>query len=99
MVTLAAVVAAWEDSTSKQTWRNPSAWDARVLSALTEWGYEPSEVEALLTATITAPVPEPNDSDTGNEDDHTGEDRTKGQPEDAESTADQSTHDGEHVAA
>jgi len=48
MTTLAAVVAAWEDSTSKGTWRNPSAWDARVLSALIEWGYEPSEVEKIL---------------------------------------------------
>jgi ParB family transcriptional regulator, chromosome partitioning protein len=48
MLTLAAVVAAWEDGTGKHTWRNPSAWDARVLGALMEWGYQPSEVERLL---------------------------------------------------
>lgn len=48
MTTLAAVVAAWEASTGKQTWRNPSAWDARVLGALMEWGYKPSDVERLL---------------------------------------------------
>ncbi|WP_460841569.1 ParB/RepB/Spo0J family partition protein [Nocardioides marmoraquaticus] len=48
MLTLATIVAAWEHGTGKQTWRNPSAWDARVLGALIEWGYQPSEVERLL---------------------------------------------------
>lgn len=48
MVTLAAVVAAWEASTGKHTWRNPSAWDSRVLAALAAWGYQPSDVESLL---------------------------------------------------
>ena len=50
MTTLAAVVTAWEASTGKHTWRNPTAWDARVLGALTQWGYQPSEVETLLLA-------------------------------------------------
>ncbi len=48
MTTLAAVVAAWEDSIGKHTWRNPSQWDARMLAALMEWGYQPSDVERLL---------------------------------------------------
>lgn len=48
--TLAAIVAAWEASTGKHTWRNPNAWDARVLGALAAWGYQPSEVESLLLA-------------------------------------------------
>ena len=48
MTTLAAVVTAWEATTGKHTWRNPSRWDARVLGALMEWGYQPSEVERLL---------------------------------------------------
>lgn len=48
MTTLAAVVAAWEASTGKHTWRNPARWDARVLGALIEWGYVPSDVERLL---------------------------------------------------
>ncbi|PUA79503.1 ParB/RepB/Spo0J family partition protein [Nocardioides currus] len=48
MTTLATVVAAWEASTSKHTWRSPSAWDARVLGALAQWGYQPSEVERIL---------------------------------------------------
>ncbi|KRA37906.1 MULTISPECIES: ParB/RepB/Spo0J family partition protein [unclassified Nocardioides] len=57
MTTLAAVVTAWEASTSKHTWRNPSAWDHRVLSALSQWGYQPSEVEnLLLTGTDTEPT-------------------------------------------
>ncbi|MGY2872837.1 ParB family transcriptional regulator, chromosome partitioning protein [Marmoricola sp. URHA0025 HA25] len=48
MTTLAAVVTAWEATLGKHTWRNPSRWDARMLTALTEWGYQPSEVESLL---------------------------------------------------
>jgi ParB family chromosome partitioning protein len=51
MTTLAAVVTAWEASTGKHTWRTPSRWDARVLGALSTWGYQPSEVESLLLAT------------------------------------------------
>lgn len=48
MTTLAAVIAAWEDSTGKHSWRNPTDWDARVLGALIEWGYEASDVERIL---------------------------------------------------
>ena len=48
MTTLAAVVAAWEATTGKHSWRNPTAWDSRVLGALVEWGYQPSEVERIL---------------------------------------------------
>jgi ParB family chromosome partitioning protein len=48
MTTLAAVVAAWEDSIGKHTWRNPSQWDTRMLAALMEWGYKPSDVERVL---------------------------------------------------
>lgn len=48
MTTLGAVVTAWEATLGKHTWRNPSKWDARMLAALAEWGYQPSEVESLL---------------------------------------------------
>lgn len=48
LTTLAAVVTSWECSTGKHTWRNPSAWDARVLGALIQWGYRPSEVEEIV---------------------------------------------------
>jgi ParB family chromosome partitioning protein len=53
MLTLGCVLAAWEDSTGKHTWRGPTRWDTRVMGALTEWGYLPSDVEALLTASRT----------------------------------------------
>jgi ParB family chromosome partitioning protein len=56
MTTLAAVVTAWEATTGKHSWRNPSHWDARVLGALTEWGYEPSEVERILLGEEPASV-------------------------------------------
>ncbi len=49
MLALGVVLAAWEDSTGKHTWRNPSAWDARIRTALQGWGYQPSDVELLLT--------------------------------------------------
>lgn len=49
--TLAAALAAWEASTSVHTWRNPTAWDARIMTALTGWGYQPSDVEQLLIST------------------------------------------------
>ncbi|MDN5898474.1 MAG: ParB N-terminal domain-containing protein [Brachybacterium sp.] len=48
MTTLAALLAGWEDSIGKHSWRNPSAWDARVLTSLMDWGYRPSDVERLL---------------------------------------------------
>ena len=50
--TLAAVLASWEASTGVHTWRHPTAWDARVMSAITDWGYQPSDVEQLLTETV-----------------------------------------------
>ena len=62
MRTLAAVLASWEASTGVHTWRHPTAWDARVMGAITDWGYQPSDVEQLLTATVTS------DTDTGADD-------------------------------
>jgi ParB family chromosome partitioning protein len=61
MTSLAAVVTAWEASTGKHTWRNPTAWDARVLGALAEWGYQPSEVESLLLSPTTDDQPTDNE--------------------------------------
>ena len=62
MTTLAAVIAAWEATTGKHSWRNPTAWDARVLGALVEWGYQPSEVERILLGEEPQPSTE-DDSD------------------------------------
>lgn len=50
MRTLAAILAAWEARTDVHTWRGPDQWDRRVMAALTDWGYAPSEVEQLLLA-------------------------------------------------
>ncbi len=50
----ACVNTAWEESTSLHTWRHPGPWDARIMTALTGWGYTPSDVETLLI-TDTAP--------------------------------------------
>lgn len=66
MTTLAAVVAAWEATTGKHSWRNPTAWDARVLGALVEWGYQPSEVERILLGEEPQPSTE-DDSDAAAE--------------------------------
>ena len=64
MTTLAAIVAAWEATTGKHSWRNPTAWDARVLGALVEWGYQPSEVERILLGE----EPQPSTEDDGDDD-------------------------------
>lgn len=64
VTTLAAIVAAWEATTGKHSWRNPTAWDARVLGALVEWGYQPSEVERILLGEEPQPSTE-YDSDDG----------------------------------
>ena len=50
--TLAAVLAPWEASTGVHTWRHPTAWDARIMGAITDWGYQPSDVEQVLTETV-----------------------------------------------
>jgi len=48
MLALALLVCEWESATSRSTWRNPRERDYRYLSALTAWGYKPSDVEQLL---------------------------------------------------
>jgi ParB family chromosome partitioning protein len=55
-ITLAAVVTAWEATTGKHSWRKPSRRDSRMLGALMEWGYEPSEVERILLVEEPASV-------------------------------------------
>lgn len=67
MVTLAAVVSAWEATTGRQSWRNPSRWDARVLGALVEWGYEPSDVERIVLGQEPQQSDESDPETTGDE--------------------------------
>ena len=47
MLTLALLLAAFEDGATKNTWRDPSPESAGYLSALATWGYELAEVEQL----------------------------------------------------
>lgn len=66
MTTLAAVLAAWEASTGKHTWRNPTEWDARVLTALMQWGYQPAEVERIVlgeSGDDEGETPEPDEAE------------------------------------
>lgn len=49
VLALAHVLGQWEAGASRNTWRNPSPWDLRVLNALTGWGYQPSDVEQEIT--------------------------------------------------
>ncbi|NYJ76519.1 ParB/RepB/Spo0J family partition protein [Allobranchiibius huperziae] len=44
----ALILAAWDQGTSRLTWRSPSATDARMMGAMTAWGYTPGPVERLL---------------------------------------------------
>ena len=50
MLALALLVCEWESTTSRNTWRRPSARDRRYLSALIGWGYQPSDVERFVLA-------------------------------------------------
>ncbi|WP_375426502.1 hypothetical protein [uncultured Friedmanniella sp.] len=62
MLALAAVLAAWEEGLSRESWRRHNPWDARVLTAITGWGDQPSAVEDLMvtaedsSATADAPA-------------------------------------------
>lgn len=67
MTTLAAIVAAWEATTGKHSWRNPTAWDTRVLGALVQWGYQPSEVERILLGEKPQPSTEDDSDDDADE--------------------------------
>ncbi len=49
VVTLALVLAAYEDATGKHSWRHVDPATARYLQFLTEVGYTPSAVERLAS--------------------------------------------------
>lgn len=49
VLALAHVLGQWEAGASRNTWRGPNAWDARVLATMTRWGYKPSDVEQQVT--------------------------------------------------
>jgi ParB family chromosome partitioning protein len=63
MLALSAVLAAWEEGLSRESWRRPDPWNSRVLSAITGWGYQPSPVESLMITTED-PASPPDDTAT-----------------------------------
>lgn len=48
-VALAIVLGAIESSTSRDTWRNPTAVSRAYFAQLADWGYDLSDVEKILT--------------------------------------------------
>jgi ParB family chromosome partitioning protein len=45
VITLALILGAYEEHTSTDTWRTPKDSDRHYLTALTGWGYQPSDIE------------------------------------------------------
>lgn len=48
--TLAAVLAAFEADMTRQSWRTPQVAHRDYLNQLATWGYQPSDVEKIITA-------------------------------------------------
>lgn len=65
MLSLAAVLAAWEEGLSRESWRRPDRWNARVLTAITSWGYPASPVESLMITTEDSAPTADNTAETG----------------------------------
>jgi ParB family chromosome partitioning protein len=64
VVTLGLILAAHEDTWTTDTWRHPTAPDARYLMFLMTNGYIPAEVEQLV---LGAPIAAPTDEDAADE--------------------------------
>jgi ParB family chromosome partitioning protein len=66
-VALAIVLGGIEDSTSKNTWRNPEPAKARYFEQLAKWGYGLSEVEQIvIDATTPTEIDEEPDEEATN---------------------------------
>lgn len=50
---LCAVLWAYEAHTRRDTWRGPQPHHRRYLAQITAWGYQPSEVEQIITGDLT----------------------------------------------
>jgi ParB family transcriptional regulator, chromosome partitioning protein len=64
VLALAVLLAAFEDGTSKNTWRHPAPEETAYLTALRGWGYELSEIEELTLAAAERAHPPAGSSDT-----------------------------------
>ncbi|MFE7204273.1 ParB N-terminal domain-containing protein [Pseudonocardia alni] len=57
MLSLAVVLAAYEEGTHRNSWRNPSPATRRYVTQLREWGYDLSDVEQLVITEQTDATP------------------------------------------
>lgn len=86
MLSLAVVLAAYEDGTHRNSWRNPSPATRRYITQLREWGYDLSDVEQLVItdqtgatettprdATVPDPTTEADSAENGGVTDSAGE--------------------------
>ena len=48
VIALGVILGAFEDFMTTDTWRNPTPQDRDYLTRLTEWGYEPSDIERTV---------------------------------------------------
>jgi len=48
VIALGLILGAFEDFMTTDTWRNPTPQDRDYLTRLTEWGYEPSDIERTV---------------------------------------------------
>lgn len=62
---LAVLLGAAEDATSRQTWRDPSAENRSYFAALRGWGYPLSPVEQLVLADTEPTLDQPQDAASG----------------------------------
>ena len=86
MLSLAMVLAAYEDGTHRGNWRTADRATQQYLAQLREWGYPLSEVEQLaLDPDAEHTSTDPDDNDTGDADtdggDATGPDEAGDTPE------------------
>lgn len=62
MLALALVLAAYEDGTTRDSWRNPTPATRRYFAQLRDWGYALADVEQLvLTDDTTDVLQDPGD--------------------------------------
>lgn len=80
VITLAVLLGAAEDGTSRDSWRNPTPDTRAYFAALADWGYPLAPVEQLITIPDTT----------------TGATETGGEDADAGDTASEDADDGEH---
>ncbi|GAA3229226.1 hypothetical protein GCM10017691_21120 [Pseudonocardia petroleophila] len=91
LLSLAVLLGAAEDATSRQTWRDPSAENRSYFAALRGWGYPLSPVEQLVLSDTDATLVQRTDSASG-------DGRARGADEDVATAAEPEGEDGTPAA-